>query len=250
LSSTTDNLKNKFAALRSWERHKRREELLLRLLCAAFAGALVLLPLNPLLPSEWLRWLVPAALCAVLAPFYFCRRRWNQRDDVYAAVLLDRTLALDERAVTAWELSARNESSAAAQLVYKQAEEKLRSMEPRAVFPRRWGWPAGFALPLCLLWITSLWLGFDRWNDGGRPPAPHSLAQQARQFSRDLQERAKGDGLPESLRIGQELEKLAGKGIDNKTADEDFKKELAGMAKKMDEATKSAGHGSSAVANS
>jgi hypothetical protein len=241
LSSTKDNLNSKFAALQRWERRKRREEILLRLFCAALAGALALLPLHFLLPINWLRWFVPGLLCAGLAPVFFYRRRWTPRDGMRAAVLLDRTLDLEERAVTAWELTARDETSPAAQLVFKQAEERLRAAEPRALFPRRWSWPAYLALPLFALWLTLLWLNFDRWNDPRRLAAAQTLAQKARQFSRELQDKANSERLPESLKMGQEIEKLAGKAIDNKTADEDFKKELAGMAKKIDAAAKSAG---------
>ena len=236
----TDDLNSKFAALQRWERRKRREENFLRLFCAALAGALALLPLHFLLPVNWLRWFVPGVLCAVLAPVFFYRRRWTPRDGVRTAVLLDRTLDLRERAVTAWELTARDETSAAAQLVFKQAEERLRAVEPRALFPRRWSWPAYLALPLFALWLTLLWLDFDRWNEPGRLPGVQTLAQKARQFSRELQDKANNERLPESLKMGQEMEKLAGRAIDNKTADEDFKKELAGMAKKIDAAAKSA----------
>jgi hypothetical protein len=242
LSSMTDHLKSKFAELIGWERRKRREEILVLALCAALALALVLAPLNALLPISWLRWLVPAVLFAALAPFFFHRRRWSAPDGARGAASLDKTLGLEERAVTAWELSARDATSAAAQLVFKQAEEKLRSIQPRALFPRRAGWPAYLALPLFALWLTVLWLDFDRWNDHGRSSGPQSLAQKAREFSRELQEKAKNEGLRDSLKMGQELEKVARKGVDDKTADEQFKKELAAMSQKFDDAAKSGGN--------
>lgn len=243
----TDHLKSKFAELIGWERRKRREEILVLAVCAALALALVLAPLHALLPISWLRWLVPAVLFAALAPFFFHRRRWSAPDGARAAASLDKTLGLEERAVTAWELSAREATSAAAQLVFKQAEEKLRSIQPRALFPRRVGWPAYLALPLFALWLTVLWLDFDRWNDHGRSPGPQSLAQKAREFSRELQEQAKNEGLRESLKMGQELEKVARKGVDDKTADEQFKKELAAMSQKFDDAAKSGGNRDSAA---
>lgn len=243
----TDHLKSKFAELIGWERRKRREEILVLALCAALALALVLAPLHALLPISWLRWLVPAVLFAALAPFFFHRRRWSAPDGARAAASLDKTLGLEERAVTAWELSARDATSAAAQLVFKQAEEKLRSIQPRALFPRRAGWPAYLALPLFALWLTVLWLDFDRWNDHGRSSGPQSLAQKAREFSRELQEKAKNEGLLDSLKMGQELEKVARKGVDDKTADEQFKKELAAMSQKFDDAAKSGGNRDSAA---
>jgi hypothetical protein len=248
LNSTLDHLKSLFAALVRWERRKRREEILLWVFCVALGGALLLFPLHALLPKDWLRWLVPAVLFTVLAPVFLHRRRWRAQDEARAASGLDKTLGLEERAVTAWELSARGETSAAAQLVFKQAEEKLRSIEPRALFPRRRTWPAYLALPLLTLWFTLLWLDFDRWNDAARLAEPQTLAHKAREFSREFQEKAKNEGLRESLKMGQELEKVARKGIDDKTADEQFKKELSGVSKKFDDAAKSGVDRNSAAA--
>jgi hypothetical protein len=212
--------------------------------------ALVLAPLNTLLPISWLRWFVPAVLFAALAPFFFYRRRWSRPDAARAAVSLDKTLGLEERAVTAWELSAREATGATAQLVFKQAEEKLRSIEPRALFPRRVGWPVYLALPLLALWLTVMGLDLDRWNDHGRSLGPQSLAQKAREFAREFQEKAKNEGLRESLKMGQELEKVASKANEDKTADDQFKKELAGMSKKFDDAAKSGGNRDSTAAES
>jgi hypothetical protein len=242
LSAITDTLRSKFAELIRWERRKRREEILVRVLCAALALALALAPLHALLPVRGLRWFVPAVLFAALAPFFFQRRRWLGADGARAAASLDKTLGLEERALTAWDLSARDATSAAAQLVFKQAEEKLRPIEPRTLFPRRIGWPVYLALPLFALWFAVLWLDFDRWNDPGRSSGPQSLAQKAREFSREFQEKAKNEGLRESLKMGQELETAARKGIDNKTADEQFRRELAAISKKFDDTTKSDGN--------
>ena len=61
MSAITDSLKRTFAALILWERRKRREEGLLRALCAALALALLLFPLHALLPIDWLRWFVGGA---------------------------------------------------------------------------------------------------------------------------------------------------------------------------------------------
>ncbi|HEX9786947.1 MAG TPA: hypothetical protein VGB09_02930 [Candidatus Binatia bacterium] len=235
-----DNLKSKLAEVVGWERRKRREQVCAALLCTVLAVALLIFPLNVFLPMEGLRWLVPAVLFGALAPCFFYRRRWARRDDARAAALLDKTLGLEERALTAWELFQRAEPNAAALLVFKQAEERLRSMEPRALFPRRWTWSAYLALPLLVLWFTLLWLDFDRWDfSEGPTPAPLTLAQKAREFSRELQEKARDEGLRESLKMGQELEKVARTGIENKTTEESFKKELAGMTKKFEAAANS-----------
>lgn len=235
-----DQLQRKLAEQIGWERQKRHEQICAAAFCAAFALALLIFPLHILLPIGWLRWLVPVVLFSVLAPCFFYRRRWERQDDAHAAALLDKTLALEERAVTAWELSARADSSPAAQLVFKQAQDRLSAIEPRALFPRRWSWPAYLAVPLFVLWFTLLWHDFDRWDfSADRASAPQTLAQKAREYARALQEKARDEGLRESLEMGQELEKVARAGVEKKTADESFKKELAGMAEKFEEAANS-----------
>src|SRR4029077_19745136 len=67
----------------------------------------------------------------------------------------------------------------------------------------------------------------------GKPTA-QALARQLRQYSRELQERARQEKLSESLQVGRELEKAAQKGINEKTGDEKFKSDLAGLAKKLE----------------
>lgn len=236
-----EQIKNKLAEVIGWERRKRRERIGAAAACAALALALVLTPLNGFLPIGWWRWLVPLALFVALAPVLLYRRRWRRRDETRVAVSLDHTLALDERAVTGWELAQRSASSPAAQLVYKEVEASLRSVDPRTLFPRRWGWPAYLALPLLVLWFSFLW--FDLDHDGasaGRRPTP-SLAQKAREFAHEFQERAREQGLNESLKLGQELETVARAGIENETPDESFRNDLAGMRQKFSDAAKSAG---------
>ena len=249
MNSELQNLSAKFGELARWERRKRREEILLTACCAALGLAIIALPLNALLPNEWLRWVVPAVLLSGLAPSFLYRRRWAPRDEVRAVGVLDKTLGLEERAVTAWDLAARSDSSAAAQFVYHQAEEKLRSVEARALFPRRRTWPRYLALPLFAFWLMLLWLDVDRRDDRAAF-TPRSLAQRTREFSREFQEKAKNEGLRESLKMGQELEKLARRGIENKSGDEQFKKDLAALTQKFDDAARSAGAKDSAAAES
>jgi hypothetical protein len=240
LSAEIEILKRKFAELISWERRKRREQILAVIFCIAWALAILLLPIHVYLPNEGLRWIVPVILFVGLTPYVFYWRRWRRQDEARAVVRLDKTLRLDERALTAWEISTRAEAGGAGLLVLKQAEEKLRSAEPRALFPRTWSWPVYLTLPFFGLWFALLWLDVDRRTfdrDTSRPP--QSLAHKIREFSRELQEKAKNEGLRESLRMGQELERVAQKGVDTKAAENEVKKEAAGVAKKFEAAAKS-----------
>src|SRR4029434_3231518 len=75
---------------------------------------------------------------------------------------------------------------------------------------------------------------------GEHSAAPQTLAHKIREFSRDLQDKAKNEGLRESLKMAQELEKVAQQNIGNKNADDQVKKEVSGVTKKFESAAKSA----------
>lgn len=226
----------KFNALTRWERRKRREETLLAACCAALGAAVLILPLNSLLPYPWLRWGGPVILLAGFGPVFFYRRRWTEREEILALTALDRDLKLEERALTAWDLARRGDGSPAAQLVFQQTERKLAAIEPQTLFPRRRKWPHVFAPALLVIWLALLWLDVDQRED--RPPSPATLAQKARDYAREFQERAKSEGLRESLKMGQELEKAARQEIEKKNGDESFKEQLSALAKKFDDSAK------------
>ncbi len=232
-------VERKFAELLRWERQKRREQILFLAAGVALALAVLLSPLHILLPLRGLRWIVPFVLLTGLAPLFFYYRRWRGVDATRALVELDRKLGLDERAVTAWEMAGRGDRSAAAQLVFQQTEHRLRSVQPRSLFPRRLGWPAYTAVPLLLVWFALLWFDFDQPFSQQPSAVAQSLAQQLREFARDFQEKAKAEGLRESLQLAQELAKVAEKNLAEKANDEQLKKDLAGMKQKLDAAGQS-----------
>jgi hypothetical protein len=241
LTAAAESLQKKLAELLSWERRKRREQILTNVFCYSLLAALVALPFYRLLPNVFSRLLVPITIFALLAPAFLLRRHWRRTDSTRALARLDKTLRLDERAITAWELLERNETRAAALLVLKEAGEKLANLDPRSLFRRDWGRQAYLAPGLLLLWFGLLWVDFDlELGRDVQPPAPLTAAQKLREFSRGLQEKAKNEGLRESLQMGRELEKVAQKGIDSKTGDDKFKTELAGMTKKIATIGKSA----------
>ena len=96
-------LESKFNDLIGWERRKRREHILISLFCYASALAILLFPVHAYLDDGALRWFMPLILLAGLAPYFFLRQRWRREDSTRAVLQLDKTLRLDERAVTAWE---------------------------------------------------------------------------------------------------------------------------------------------------
>jgi hypothetical protein len=235
-------LEAKLADLLRWERRKRHEQTLAAASCYAVALAIVFLPLHVYLPGVWLRWSIPAVWLAALAPWFFYRARWREMDSARVLTRLDHTLKLDELTVTAWEVSRRGGSGAASLFVLKRAQEKLRAIDERALLPRRWSWPAYAAAPLFVLWFALLWLDFDRQNvDPTRQSGLPTLAHKLRDFSRELQDKAKNQGLRDTLALSRELEKTAQKNIEANTADDAFKKELAGAAKKFEAAAKASG---------
>jgi hypothetical protein len=236
VSAAREALHGQFAALLAWERQKRLEQNALMVAGVALALAILLLPLPGFFPVDGLRWVMPLALMLLVAPWFCHRWRWRDQDSARAMVELDRSLNLAERATTAWELSGRDGSSAAHELVFKQADEKLRGFDARRQFPRQWHWQSYAAGPLLLLWLALLWFEVDRSLVGHDLAQPPSLAHKLGEFSRALQEKAASEGLKESLKAGEELEKLARENLAAKQGDEQLKKNLAGMSKKLEAA--------------
>lgn len=236
-----ETLQKKFTDLIGWERRKRREHALVSLLGWASGLAILLFPLHAYLGESGLRWLMPLVLAAGLAPYFLLRRRWRSVDSTRAVATLDKRLGLEASALTAFELAAQSEPSKAARFVLKQADEKLRAVEPRAVLPRRWGWPAYAAPAVFSLWLLLLWLGVDQWfftrQLSGGPP---TLAHRVREYSREMQDKAKSDGLRESLKMAQELQKVAEQNLADKSSEEQVKKEVEAVAKKFESTAKPA----------
>lgn len=241
MSSEAQILVDKFSALLRWERRKRRERICAAASCYALAAALLGLPFYALLRAPWSRWMIPIVLFAMLAPIFLFKRRWRRADSARALARVDRALGLEERAITAWELIERGDARPAAQLVLQQAAERLKTLDPRSLFQRRWHWHHILALPLLGIWLALMWFDIDRqFSDGLLPSATPTTALKLREYSRELQERAKSEGLRESLGAGKELEKVAQKGIDANTTDDQFNKELAAASRKIEAMEKSA----------
>jgi hypothetical protein len=241
LNFSSESLQRKLSEILHWERRKRREQTLATVVAYALLAAVLVLPFHGLLPMGFSRWLIPVPFVLLLAPWLFSAKRWRPMDSVRAVARLDKTLELDERATTAWELLERDDRRGGALLVLKEAGEKLATVNPRILSRRTWSWQARLALPLLILWMGLQWLDFGfQFESTLQPSAPKTMAQKLREFSRELQERAKSEGLRESLQVGRELEKVAEKVIDAKADDEKFKTELSGMKNKIETMGKAA----------
>ena len=226
-------LVKKFNEILGWERRKRREQTLAMIGCVTFAFAIVFLPLNGFLPRDWLRWTVPGILFVLLAPWFFYRAKWRHQHSARAVAALDKELRLAECAVTAWEISGGAELGGAKLLVLQRAEAGLRNIAARQILPRSVSWPMYGFVPLVVLWLALLWLDFDRPYPEARHLSPRNLAERVREYSRELQDKAKGEGLRETLKFGQELEKTAQKSYEQKTPEESLRKEVAGLAQQF-----------------
>jgi hypothetical protein len=243
MNEAPEILRRKFLQFFGWEKRKRRQEILSALVCYSLLAALLLVPIYFLLPAKFLRWFIPLPILLTLAPFLFVSRRWRRQDSARALVDLDKTLHSDERAITAWELIETKVDRPAALLVLKQAAECLKTVDPKALFRRSRRWQEYAVIPLLLVWGGLLWFDVDiRLRPDVQAPAQQGLAQKLREFSRQLQEKAGSEGLRQSLQVGRQLEKTAQKSIEAKTADEEFKREIAGMSSKVEAIGKSMGN--------
>lgn len=225
--SGAELLQEKFAALLAWDKSKRRKE---NLAATGFYAAIAALAALPFPLTLMHRLLMIVAVFASCLLFQTLRRRRRPRDDLRAVAQVDRALRLEERAVTAWEMLAARQSTAPAALVIAQAAERLKNFDAKATSPRKSGWKERAILPLFGFWIVLVALGVGTRIEH-RQPGNRGLAYEARQFSRELQEKAKREGLQASLKLAQDLQKAAQRTIDEKLADEPFQKELAGLAK-------------------
>ncbi len=240
MTHTADILARKLSEILLWEKRKRREEIVAAVVFYSLLGAALALPFYTNFLSGVTRWFVPAYLGVVLAPFWFFIKRWRYADSVRALARADRALRLEERALTAWELRQRNDQRSAALLVFREASEKLARVDARKLLRRTWSWPAYLVLPLLAAWVGLMEIN-PRFEFGGeRRSSTSMLAQELRRFSRALQDKAKSEGLRESFRLGQELEKVAQKGIDSNAGNERLKTEVTALLKKIDWAGKTA----------
>lgn len=228
-------LQEKFSELISWERIKRREKILLSALLYSLLASLVLLPSQEFLPP-WLRpFFLPPVLFAVLVGGVFLLRPWRDRESLRTVFLLDKTLRLQERALTAWEILGRRGKSGAERLVLEEAGEKLRGVDPQELFKRQNSWHAFLTPPLLLLWLLAVWLDIGlHFGTGMRRSQPVSMAQKLKEFSRDLQEEAQTHGFTESRKVARALDEVAERRLGGKIGEKELKEHLTGMVGRVE----------------
>ncbi len=228
------SLHEKFSILIGREKLKRREALLISALCYSFLFSLMASPAAALLPTGADPWIVPAVIFLVLAPGLFLLRRWRHSDSLRAVWLLDRTLGMEERAVTAWEILGREKREVAELLVLEQAEGKLRGVDPGAIFKRRLTWQAISAPLFFLLWLFFVFLDngarLERSLEASRPSR---AAARLREFSRELRNRATSHGLSESLEAARALERVAAERFAGEVDEKGLQENVAGLADEL-----------------
>ncbi len=242
MSEEALRLRNKFSELLAWERTRRREKILLAALAYSFLVSLSLLPLRGALAAWVDPFFFPPVLFFVFAAVQFFFRPWREVDSLRAVSLLDRTLGLEERALTAAEILKRDAPGAVERHVLSEAGDKLRDIDVRALFKRQWSWQALSALPLLLLWLTLIQLGVGA-DFGAGKSGPASLAEKLRDFSQELKQKAEAERLAESLKIAEALRALAEERLAGKTSERTLGENLAAMEKQLAEKTPAGGEG-------
>lgn len=232
-------LETKFSELLAWERARWREQILLASLGYAFLLALLALPLARALPVWVSPFYFPAGLFLVVATAQFFLRPWDERAALRAVYRLDVALGLEARALTAAEILRRGEPSGAERYVLDDAGEKVKAVDVRALFKRRWSWPARAALPLALLWSTLLWLGAGA--DFGAGLRPASLADKVKDFSQALKDKAEMEKLRESLAVARSLEALAEERLRGRTNERALAERLGAMERRLSEKSSAPG---------
>lgn len=164
-------------------------------------------------------------------------RPWGNKESLRRVFLLDKTLHLEERAITAWEILRRGEQRAAERLVLKEAGDRLKGISAKTLFKRRLTWHAFSVPPLLMLWFLLLWFDigvhFDKVTRQGLKPS--SMAQKLKAFAQEVEEQARSEQLTESLKIAKALEEVADETLQREIAEEKLKKSLAATINEIGE---------------
>lgn len=228
-------LRERFSDLITWQRVRRREKIFVQAFFFALLGSLLFFPFRKTLPYTGSPLILPLLFCPVLAGALFMIRPWGMRDSLRALFHLDRSLGLEARALTAWDILGRKEKRVTELWVLAEASERLRGVDFKPLFKRRLPWHAFWLLPLLLLWLLFVWLdvGVD-FTSGSSPAALATLAQKLKEISQGLKRQARSQGLAESLRVAGVMEELAEKRLRGQMSENKLREELSGLAGRID----------------
>lgn len=227
-------LQRKFAELLRWERAKRRETILLRAAGFSLLVSLLLLPARGLLPDSFTPIYFPIVLFLLVAPAGFLLRPWGPRESRRALFSLDRTLRLEERAITAVEILTRDQPSAVEQYVLRETGERLKNLDVKTAFKRRWSWQTLAAAPLLLLWLALVWLDVGSIAFRATGSRSASLAEKLKQFSEELRRKSEKQELAESLKVARALKEMAEERLGGKSSDQKLGEKLAAVKKQLE----------------
>jgi len=233
VSDETLTLRDKFSEFFRWERTKRRETILLQSAGIALLVSLALYPARGLLPASLSPIYFPLAVFLLVASALLCLRPWGPGESRRALFHLDRTLSLEERALTAAEILTRNAPSAVERYVLAEAGEKLKGIDVKTAFKRRWSWQALAAAPLLLVWLMLVWLDVGRIDFGAAGSGAASLAAKLKEFSEELKRKAERQELAESLKIAKTLNEMAEERLKGQGSDQKFAENLAAVKKQL-----------------
>ena len=248
LDTDRQTLEARVAALIAWEQRKRGEKTLLAALAVALLAALAV-PLFVALPQVW-AWTTPLVLFALIAPALVFVRRWRGPDTARSLAAFDKVLGSGERVTTAWEFAQRKDTRAVALLVLRHACERVTSANVRALFPRRWHKRDFLVVPLFALWLALHVFEARFGHPAAAPAEPATIARELRDFARRLLEKARVEGLPKTIEAARELERLAQRSIDARTAEKAFQREIARAQQKIAADAQAAGQASSGASGS
>jgi len=118
-------LQERLSDLLGWESIKRREKILVEVFFYSVLGSLAALPVRGFVfpwmnPLAW-----PVLLSLLFAPALLLLRPWGRRECLRFLFLLDKTLRLEARAITSWEILGRGERKPGELLVLKEAAAAL-----------------------------------------------------------------------------------------------------------------------------
>jgi hypothetical protein len=226
-------LQGKFAELLRWERVKRRETIVFRSAGCSLLASLALFPALALLPEWFAPIYFPIVIFALVAPAYLLLRPWGARESGHALFDLDRTLGLEQRAMTAAEILTRDAPSAVERHVVREAGERLKDLDVKAAFKRRWSWRTLAAAPLLLLWLALVWLDVGSFDFSAAGSRPASLAEKVKKFSAELESSAERQELAESLKIARALQRMAEERQKGRGSDQELGRNLAAVKQQL-----------------